>query len=84
MLSVFLFRGGKFTCFCNLDKQCCAVTVSNFLSFVLLQELEEKRKQRALVAYERRKRLAKLRSKAEKTADEKLEPQLEILAPIKY
>jgi len=51
---------------------------------LLCQELEEKRKEKAKVAYERRKQLAKLRVKAEKTAEEKLGSQLEILAPIKY
>jgi large subunit ribosomal protein L13Ae len=48
------------------------------------QELERKRKERAQVAYERKKQLTKLRVKAEKTAEEKLGPQLEIIAPIKY
>ena len=51
---------------------------------LLYQELEEKRKEKAKVANERRKQLAKLRVKAEKTAEEKLGSQLEILAPIKY
>lgn len=50
----------------------------------LLQELEEKRKARAKVAYDRRKQLTKLRLKAEKTAEEKLGSQLDILAPLKY
>ncbi|PKA49731.1 60S ribosomal protein L13a-1 [Apostasia shenzhenica] len=49
-----------------------------------IRELEEKRKQRAQVTYERRKHLAKLRLKAEKTVEEKLSSELEILAPIKY
>ncbi|KAG8098197.1 hypothetical protein GUJ93_ZPchr0013g38015 [Zizania palustris] len=49
-----------------------------------IKELEEKRKEKAKVAYERRKQLAKLRVKAEQTAEEKLGSQLEILAPIKY
>ena len=49
-----------------------------------MQELEEKRKQRAQVTYERRKQLAKLRLKAEKAAEEKLGSQLDILGPIKY
>jgi large subunit ribosomal protein L13Ae len=49
-----------------------------------IRELEEKRKEKAKVAYDRRKQLAKLRVKAEKAAEEKLGPQLEILAPIKY
>ncbi|KAG2619882.1 hypothetical protein PVAP13_3NG141600 [Panicum virgatum] len=49
-----------------------------------IRELEEKRKEKAKVAYERRKQLAKLRVKAEKAAEEKLGSQLEILAPIKY
>ncbi|KAH0680029.1 hypothetical protein KY285_021037 [Solanum tuberosum] len=47
------------------------------------KELENKRKERAQVAYERRKQLVKLRVKAEKAAEEKLEPQLAIIAPIK-
>lgn len=47
-----------------------------------MQELGEKRKERAKVAYERRKQLAKLRLKAEKTAGEKLRPQLDILSPL--
>lgn len=51
---------------------------------LLVQELEVKRKQRAQVAYERRKQLAKLRLKAEKSAEEKLGSQLDILAPLKY
>jgi large subunit ribosomal protein L13Ae len=51
---------------------------------VLYQELEEKRKEKAKVAYERRKQLAKLRLKAEATAEEKLGSQLDILTPIKY
>ena len=49
-----------------------------------VQELENKRKERAQVAYERKKQLNKLRVKAEKVAEEKLGPQLEIIAPIKY
>lgn len=48
------------------------------------QELEEKRKMRSQIAYERKKQLNKLRVKAEKVAEEQLGPQLEILAPIKY
>ncbi|RWV97062.1 hypothetical protein GW17_00040174 [Ensete ventricosum] len=47
-------------------------------------ELEAKRKERAKVAYERRKQLTKLRLKAEKTAEEKLGSQLDIFAPLKY
>ncbi|KAK7820981.1 60s ribosomal protein l13a-3 [Quercus suber] len=50
----------------------------------LKSELERKRKERAQVAYERKKQLTKLRVKAEKTAEEKLGPQLEVIAPIKY
>ncbi|XP_006657401.1 60S ribosomal protein L13a-2-like [Oryza brachyantha] len=49
-----------------------------------IRELEEKRKEKGKVAYERRKQLAKLRFKAEKAAEEKLGSQLDILAPIKY
>ncbi|GLJ15513.1 hypothetical protein SUGI_0254760 [Cryptomeria japonica] len=49
-----------------------------------IKELEEKRKARSQVAYERRKHLAKLRAKAEKAADEQLGSQTQILAPINY
>ncbi|KAJ3688127.1 hypothetical protein LUZ61_017291 [Rhynchospora tenuis] len=49
-----------------------------------IKELEEKRKERAKVAYERRKQLTRLRTKAEKVADEKLGSALQILEPIKY
>lgn len=48
------------------------------------QELEEKRKERSQVTYERKKQLNKLRIKAEKVAEEKLGPQLDIIAPVKY
>ncbi|KAH0714904.1 hypothetical protein KY284_007809 [Solanum tuberosum] len=47
------------------------------------KELENKRKERAQVAYERRKQSAKLRVKVEKVAEEKLGPQLAIIALIK-
>ncbi|KAH0658495.1 hypothetical protein KY289_027243 [Solanum tuberosum] len=47
------------------------------------KELENKRKERVHVAYERRKQLAKLRVKAKKVAEEKLGPQLAIIALIK-
>ncbi|XVF81179.1 hypothetical protein PTKIN_Ptkin15bG0136000 [Pterospermum kingtungense] len=49
-----------------------------------IRELEKKRKERAQVAYERKKQLNKLRVKAEKSAEEKLGSQLDILAPVKY
>ncbi|KAK2990072.1 hypothetical protein RJ640_025435 [Escallonia rubra] len=49
-----------------------------------IKELEKKRKERAQVAYERKKELSKLRIKAEKAAEEKLGSQLDILAPVKY
>ncbi|KAH0634386.1 hypothetical protein KY284_037172 [Solanum tuberosum] len=48
-----------------------------------IRDLENKRKERAQVTYERRKQLAKLRVKAEKAAEEKLGPQLAVIAPIK-
>lgn len=48
------------------------------------QALEEKRKERAQLAYERKKQLTKLRLKAEKSAEEKLGSQLEILASVTY
>ena len=71
---------GFFLLHCNLP-YCVVISDRPCL---LYQELEEKRKEKAKVAYERRKQLAKLRVKAEKTAEEKLGSQLEILAPIKY
>ncbi|KAJ6372062.1 hypothetical protein OIU77_002395 [Salix suchowensis] len=49
-----------------------------------IKELEKKRKERAQLVYERKKQLAKLRVKAEMTAEEKLGPQQEIIAPLKY
>ncbi|KAM4077954.1 hypothetical protein ACJW30_12G179200 [Castanea mollissima] len=49
-----------------------------------IRELEEKRKERAQVTYERKKQLTKLRVKAEKAAEEKLGPQSDILAMVKY
>lgn len=44
----------------------------------------EKRKAKTKIAYERRKQLDNITSEAEKTADEKLGSQLDILAPLKY
>ncbi|KNA09457.1 hypothetical protein SOVF_028400 [Spinacia oleracea] len=49
-----------------------------------IRELEEKRKERSKVVYERKKQLIKLKAKAEKAVEEKLGSQLEILAPVKY
>ncbi|KAK9757173.1 hypothetical protein RND81_01G145500 [Saponaria officinalis] len=49
-----------------------------------IRELEEKRKERSQVAYERKKQLTRLGVKAEKVAEEKLGAQLDILAPVKY
>ncbi|GMH27924.1 hypothetical protein Nepgr_029767 [Nepenthes gracilis] len=49
-----------------------------------IKELEEKRKERSQVAYQRRKQLVILRAKAEKVAEEKLGTQLEVLAAVKY
>ena len=51
---------------------------------MILQELEVKRKERSQAVYERKKQLIKLRTKAEKVAEEKLGAQLDVLAPIKY
>lgn len=58
--------------------------MSNSLYLIAQQELEEKRKERSQVRYERKKQLNKLRAKAEVTAEEKLGPQVDILAPVKY
>ncbi|KAJ3669797.1 hypothetical protein LUZ60_010121 [Juncus effusus] len=49
-----------------------------------IKELEEKRKEKAKVSYERRKQLTRLRVRAENAAYEKLGSQLDILSPIKY
>lgn len=49
-----------------------------------IKELEKKRKERAELAYERKKQLNKLRVKAEKAAVDKLGSQLDVIAPIKY
>ncbi|KAJ8430078.1 hypothetical protein Cgig2_008525 [Carnegiea gigantea] len=49
-----------------------------------IRELEEKRKERSQVAYQRKKQLTRLRVKAEKAAEEKLGSQLDILASVKY
>ncbi|KAL3531112.1 hypothetical protein ACH5RR_010434 [Cinchona calisaya] len=49
-----------------------------------IRELENKRKERAQATYERRKQLTRLRIKAEKTAEEKLGSQLDILTSVKY
>jgi len=58
--------------------------MSNSLYLITQQELEEKRKERSQVRYERKKQLNKLRAKAEVTAEEKLGPQVDLLAPVKY
>lgn len=58
--------------------------IQRFLTILLPQELEEKRKERAQVTYERKKQLTKLRVKAEKAAEEKIGPQSDILAVVKY
>jgi large subunit ribosomal protein L13Ae len=58
--------------------------MSNSLYLITQQELEEKRKERSQVRYERKKQLNKLRAEAEVTAEEKLGPQVDILAPVKY
>lgn len=55
-----------------------------FFNKCCTQELEKKRKDRAQVAYERKKQLNKLRVKAEKSAEENLGSQLDILANVKY
>lgn len=58
--------------------------IQRFLTILLPQELEEKRKERAQVTYERKKQLTKLRVKAEKAAEEKIGPQSDILGVVKY
>ena len=49
-----------------------------------IKELEEKRKARSQVSYERRKQLTKLRVKAEKLAEQHTSSEMEVLAPLKY
>ncbi|TQD83429.1 hypothetical protein C1H46_031017 [Malus baccata] len=49
-----------------------------------IKELENKRKERAQLAYERKKQLTKLRLKAEKSAEEKIGSQLELLSSVTY
>ncbi|GAB2235099.1 hypothetical protein Droror1_Dr00004381 [Drosera rotundifolia] len=58
-------------------------SLPDFLMFPL-RELEEKRKEKSKVSYERRKQLARLRAKAVKVVEEKLGSQLDVLAPVKY
>lgn len=52
--------------------------------FDTIRELEEKRKAKALVSYERRKQLAKLRSQAVDIAEKQLAPEMQLLASLKY
>ncbi|KAF2538148.1 hypothetical protein F2Q68_00019352 [Brassica cretica] len=47
-----------------------------------IKELEVKRKEKSQAVYERKRQLIKLRTKAEKVAEEKLGSQLDVLAPI--
>ncbi|KAH9619632.1 hypothetical protein KSS87_011169 [Heliosperma pusillum] len=49
-----------------------------------IRELEEKRKERSKVAYERKKQITRLRVQAEKIAEKQLGAQLDILAAVKY
>ncbi|OIT28535.1 60s ribosomal protein l13a-1 [Nicotiana attenuata] len=70
---------------CTTQKEVIRVLpVQGWNYYDTIKELENKRKERAQVAYERRKQLAKLRVKAEKAAEEKLGPQFAVIAPIKY
>ncbi|KAL1816856.1 hypothetical protein DCAR_0521255 [Daucus carota subsp. sativus] len=49
-----------------------------------IKELEAKRKERAQVAYEKKKQLNKLKVKAEAAAEKQLGSQLDIIAAVKY
>ncbi|CAA6653622.1 unnamed protein product [Spirodela intermedia] len=71
-------EGNKFCLLGQLSKEV------GWSYYDVVRELEEKRKQRAQVAYERKKQLNKLRAQAEAAAEQQLGSQLEILAPIKY
>ncbi|CAA7387926.1 unnamed protein product [Spirodela intermedia] len=73
-----LRKGNKFCLLGQLSKEV------GWSYYDVVRELEEKRKQRAQVAYERKKQLNKLRAQAEAAAEQQLGSQLEILAPIKY
>ncbi|BBG92344.1 Ribosomal protein L13 family protein, partial [Prunus dulcis] len=75
------FEASSRTKYCLLGKLSSEVGWNHYET---IKELENKRKERAQLAYERKKQLNKLRVKAEKVAEEKLGPQLEIIAPIKY
>lgn len=55
-----------------------------FIFFINLQELEEKRKAKSKVFYERKKQLIQLRLKATKRVEEQLSSLQETLAPITY
>ncbi|XP_071689862.1 large ribosomal subunit protein uL13z-like [Rutidosis leptorrhynchoides] len=65
-------------------------TLNAYYSYFLVllsfnyMDLEKKRKEKAQAVYEKKQQLNKLRAKAEKAAEEKLGPQLEILAPVTY
>ncbi|KAH7331290.1 hypothetical protein KP509_20G024700 [Ceratopteris richardii] len=50
----------------------------------IVKELEEKRKAKAKVFYERKKQLVQLRLKAEKRVEEKLDDVKAVLDPISY
>eukprot|EP00249_Psilotum_nudum_P003482 c16891_g1_i1 orf=239-865(-) len=52
--------------------------------FDTIKELEDKRKAKSKVYYERKKQLIQLRTKAEKNVQEQLGPVLEVLAPLSY
>ena len=54
------------------------------LFWALVQELEEKRKAKSKVFYERKKQLIQLRLKATKSVEEQLSSLQETLAPITY
>ncbi|KAG6793228.1 hypothetical protein POTOM_002424 [Populus tomentosa] len=71
-------------CYCHMLDNDRSLPLMVFLSAIFDVELETKRKERAQLIYDRKKQLAKLRVKAEKTAEEKLGPQLDIIAPLKY
>ncbi|KAF7150061.1 hypothetical protein RHSIM_Rhsim02G0056800 [Rhododendron simsii] len=68
----------------SATRSCLWVNFALLMEPEELPELETKRREKSQVTYERKKQLTKLRLKAEKVAEEKLGPQLDILAPIKY
>lgn len=61
---------------------CKFVSDDDIYLYDFCRNSERKRKERAQLVYERKKQLNKLRMKAEKAVEEKLDPHMEIIAPL--